>query len=300
MKLRCFARLAAMFACCVLFFSGPASAQIVDLKAEWPKGDCLKKASDPKSARFQIKGPGHLEVTVLQEPYRHAGRTVFSPETWNAYINGKARGWSDLGPSVEGRARCSAYTFTQNGKPARNFAEGVPLQAVYSCDLYAGDFDLAVRIGPPAMNYGCGATQWSQRARLTVAYSPGSGGSKPVETPKTVPPGTDAPSSATRPVDQASVAGLWTMNIGNKLEIVQSGGTYAVRMSGDGNQWDTMLDVKFDAATGTIEFRRSLKAKGYPDQIFTCRLVNGRLDGRYRFATEKPGAGNGWYAARLK
>jgi len=294
------AKHAPMFAFAFLLSSGLASAQIVDLKAEWPKGDCLKQASDPRSARFQIKGPGHLEVTVVQEPYRHAGRAVFSPESWNTYVNGKARGWTDLGPSVEGRARCSAYTFTQNGKPARNFAEGVPLQAVYSCDLFAGDFDLAVRIGPPAMNYGCGATQWSQRARLTVAYAPGSGGSRPVETAKTTAPSPAAPPGTAQGPAQRGIAGLWTMNIGNTLEIVQGGGTYAVRMSGEGNQWDTMLDVKVDAATGAIEFRRDLKSKGYPDQIFTGRLANGRLDGRYRWISEKPGTGNGWYAVPLK
>jgi hypothetical protein len=293
MKLRFFARPAAMFVFLILISSGFVFAQIVDLQADYPKGDCLKRASEPRSARFQVRGPGHLEVTVKQEPYRHAGRTVFSPETWTTYINGKMQGWGDLGPAVTGRGRCSAYNSTQNGKPVRNFAEGMPLQTVYSCELLAGDFDFGVRIGPPTMNYGCGATQWSQRSRLIVDYSPGSGGSKPVtlnpESPRT--PG---------PSDSSNIVGLWTMNIGNKLEIVSRGSSYAVRMSAEVGQWDTMLDVKFDAATNTIEWRRDLKSKGYPDQIFTGSPANGRLDGRYRWASEKPGTGNGWYAVRLK
>jgi hypothetical protein len=100
-----------------------------------------------------------------------------------------------------------------------------------------------------------------------------------------------------------SVGGTWTSNAGgyiDKLEISPAGSGYAVRMSGDGGrQWSTMVNVKFDAASGSLEFTRPLKTKGFPDQIFRGRVSGDRIDGTFGWAPDMRSPA-GWTCTRAK
>jgi hypothetical protein len=86
----------------------------------------------------------------------------------------------------------------------------------------------------------------------------------------------------------------------DKLEISPAGSGYAVRMSGDGGrQWSTMVNVKFDAASGSLEFTRPLKTKGFPDQIFRGRVSGDRIDGTFGWAPDMRSPA-GWTCTRAK
>jgi hypothetical protein len=73
---------------------------------------------------------------------------------------------------IEGQTLSSK--FYQNGKEVGNFAEGVPLEKKLSINVAAGEYDLGVRVGPPAIMYGSsGVTQWAQKARLVINFTSG-------------------------------------------------------------------------------------------------------------------------------
>jgi hypothetical protein len=150
----------------------PARAQIVDLRADWHKGECLQKASPAASARFKITGPGRLEVHLYLDPYRHAGRAAFVPLSWTRYLaSGKqARGWGVMGEAFEGQGYPDH--FFQGGKEARSWAEGIPWEMVSIFDVAQGEYDIGVIIVTPAINYGCGFSQWQQKARLVINFAP--------------------------------------------------------------------------------------------------------------------------------
>lgn len=272
----------------------PAQAQTVDLKADWPKGECLKKASPAETARFKITGPGRLEVHLYLDPYRHAGRAAFVPLLWTRYLpSGKqSKGWGVMGDALAGQGYPDH--FFQGGKEVGNWREGVPWEMVSTFDVTQGEYDIGVMIITPAVHYGCGYSQWQQKARLVITFSP-KGSSSSKQKPSVSPSTTAAESAA-----GASIAGTWTMQAAgyaNTLEIIPGGGGYSVRWLTSSAPAETIKDFHFDSATGTVEFVRPLKAKGYPDQMFKGKLEGGKLSGEFGFAPNM-GAKAGWSAVR--
>jgi hypothetical protein len=280
--------------CLFLGSAMPAWAQLVDLRADYPKGECLKKASPAQSARFRITGPGHLEVHLYLDPYRHAGRAGYVPLLWKRYPTAGKRetGWGEMGAALEGQGHPNH--FFQGGKEAGSWAEGVAWEMVSTFDVAQGEFDIGAMIAPCAMMYGCGYSQWQQRSRLVITFAPKGASSPKAKT--AAPPSTPPPPTATT----TDIAGTWTMEAGgygNTLEITRSGGGYSARWWTGNGPKETMKDFRFDPASGAVEFIRPLK--GYPNQIFQGKLEGGRLSGSFSFVTSKTSK-TGWKAVRIK
>jgi hypothetical protein len=289
----------------VFFFASMslAAAQVVDMRAEWPKGECLKKASDPKVARLKVVGPGHLEVHFYLDPYWHAGRAAFIPLAWTRYFSPtKSQGWGVLGQMVNGQG--FPNHFYQGGKEVGNWTDGAPWEMVSAFYVAAGEYDLGVQIAAPAILYGCGVTQWGQKARLVINFSPGgpgasatllsiSGGPTPASSAATPP-------AATPPANN-DIIGMWNMNANgypSQLEVTRSGAGYALRWLSPNAPAETMTDIGFNPATGEIKFTRPLKAQGYTDQMFVGKLEAGKLSGTFGWAPKT--AGSFWSAVRTK
>ncbi len=296
----------------ILFFAclGLAAAQVVDMRAEWPKGECLKKASDPKVARFKVVGPGRLEIHLYLDPYWHAGRAAFVPLSWTKYLSsGKSQGWGELGQAVKGQGYPNH--FYQGGKEAGNWIDGAPWEMVSKFDVTSGEYNLGVQIGPPAILYGCGSTQWGQKARLVINYAPGGPGASATLLsirggPAPVSSSAGTASSATTSAATASpaagdVVGLWQANLNgypDQIEITRAGGGLTIKILHPNAPAEIMVDIGFDPTTGAIKFTRPLKAQGYPDQMYAGKLEGGKLSGTFGWAPKS--AGSFWSAVRAK
>jgi hypothetical protein len=166
----------AALASVTLLLAAPSAARaqpVADIQAEWPRGECLQKASDPQQARFTIVGPGRIEVRLVQDPHRSAGRTLFDPVAWTNYKDtraGDAR-WTGLGEAIEGR--CEPPRYTQNGKAVATLSENAALDYVVVCNVGPGEHHLGVRLDPPTRKTACGWTQWAQQARVVVHFQRG-------------------------------------------------------------------------------------------------------------------------------
>jgi hypothetical protein len=274
---------------------GMAAAQVVDMRAEYKKGECLQKAGDPKVARFKVVGPGHLDVHLYLDPYWHAGRSAFVPLGWTRYTSpSKSQGWGVLGQMVQGRG--FPDHFYQGGKEVRNWTDGVPWEMVSTFDVAAGEYDLGAQIGPPAILYGCGATQWGQKARLVINFSPGGPGAS-----ATLQSISGETSAAPTPSANNDIIGLWNMNANgypSQLEVTRSGAGYALRWLSPNAPAEIMTSVGFNPATGEIKFTRQLKAQGYPDQMYVGKLEAGKLSGTFGWAPKA--TGSLWSAVRAK
>lgn len=284
-----------------LFFAnvGLAAAQVVDMRAEYPKGDCLRKAGDARVARFKIVGPGHLGIHLYLDAYWRAGRTVFIPLVWTRYSSsGKSQGWGAIGAMVKGQG--FPDHFYQGGKEVRNFTEGVPLEMVGAFDVAAGEYDLGAGIGPPAILYGCGATQWRQKSRVAINFSPGRPGAS--ATLLSVSGGTSPTSAVSTPTAATNdIIGMWNTNANGypiQLEVTRSGAGYAIRWLNPNAPAEKMTAVGFNPATGEIKFTRPLKAQGYPDQMYVGKLQAGKLSGTCGWAPKT--AGMLWSSVRTK
>ena len=85
---------------------------------------------------------------------------------------------------------------------------------------------------------------------------------------------------------------------GLTLKITPSGGGFAARLQSGNAPPETLVDFRFDPATGVVEFIRSLKAQGYPDQMFKGKLKGNTLSGEFGFVPNM-GAKAGWSAVRI-
>jgi len=288
--------IAAGVTCIFLGAALPARAQLVDLRTDWPKGECLKKSSPAGNARFKITGPGRLEVHLYLDPYRHAGRAAFVPLLWTRFLaSGKQfRGWGVIGEALPGQGYPDQ--FFQGGKEARNWTEGIPWEMVSIVDVAPGDYDIGVMLITPAVNYGCGYTQWQQKARLVITFAP-KGSASPEAKPVV---------SSSIPSEESAagtdITGTWTMQAGGyggTLVITPSGSGFAARLQFGNAPPETLVDFRFDPATGVVEFIRSLKAQGYPDQMFKGKLEGNKLSGGFGFVPNMGGK-DGWSAVRIK
>jgi hypothetical protein len=282
---------------------GLAAAQIVDMRAEYQKGECLPKAGDPKVARFKVVGPGHLEVHLYLDPYWHAGRAAFVPLAWTRYTSpSKSQGWGVLGQMVQGQGFPDHYY--QGGKEVGNWIDGVPWEMVSTFDVAAGQYDLGAQIGPPAIHYGCGATQWGQKARLVISFSPGGPGAsatlQSISGETTAATATSTTATATSAANN-DIVGLWNVNANgyaNQLEVTRSGAGYVLRWLSPNATPKTMTNVEFNPATGEIKFTNPLKSQGYPDQMYVGKLEAGKLSGTFGWAPKTTGFL--WSAVRAK
>lgn len=155
----------------VLLAPRPLPAQpVADIQAEWPGGAGLQKVSAPQQARFTIVGPGRLEVRVVQDPYRNAGRALFDPVAWRNYDSTATNTatWMGLTEAIEGR--CGPPRYLQSGKAVASLVENVAAQYDVACEVGPGEHHLGVRLEPPAQRIGGGWTQWIQQARVVVRF----------------------------------------------------------------------------------------------------------------------------------
>ena len=298
---------------CVLFLAGLGGllAQTVDMSAVWPKGDCLKKGSDPKIARFKLVGPGRLEIHLSLDPYRSAGRMAFVPMVWQGYKAGKATGWGVIGVAIKHHGYQVQYH--HGTKEAKNWIEGLPWTMDASLQVDPGEYDVAVQLAAPAVMYGCGVTQWPQKARLVITYGPGgpgasatltsiSGGPAPETTGTAAGASAATPATTTAPAVEGDIAGRWTTNMngyGGLMEIAHAGTGLIIKLlplPGQTGAVETVTDVGYDPATGAIKFTRPLQ--GYPAQMFVGKFEAGKLSGTFGWAPKT--TGSLWSAARTK
>ncbi len=296
---------------CVLFLTslGTLLAQTVDMSAVWPKGDCLKKGSDPKIARFKLVGPGRLEIHLSLDPYRSAGRMAFVPMVWQGYKAGKATGWGVIGVAIKHHGYQVQYH--HGTKEARNWIDGLPWTMDASLEVEPGEYDVAVQLAAPAVMYGCGVTQWPQKARLAITYGPGgpgasatltsiTGGPIPAETSTTAASATAATPATTPAADD--IAGRWQTNMngyGGLMEITHAGSGLIIKLlplPGQAGSVETVTEVGYDAATGAIKFTRPLQ--GYPAQMFVGKFEGGKLSGTFGWAPKT--TGSLWSGIRVK
>jgi hypothetical protein len=293
---------------CVLFLMGLGTllAQTVDMSAVWPKGDCLKKGSDPKIARLKLVGPGRLEIHLSLDPYRNAGKMAYVPVVWQGFKNGKATGWGDVGIAIKHHGYRVQYR--HGTKEARSWIDGLPWTMDASLEVDPGEYDVAVQLAAPAVLYGCGVTQWAQKARLVVTYGPGGPGASATLTSISGGPGPATASASSASSTTATtaaaddIAGKWLTNMngyGGLMEITRAGSGLVIKLMpppGQSGTVETLTEVGYDAATGSIKFTRPIQ--GYPAEMFVGKFEGGKLSGTFGFAPKTTGFL--WSATRVK
>ena len=154
--------------------------------------------------------------------------------------------------------------------------------------------------------YGCGVTQWGQKARLVITYGPGGPGASATLVSITGGPAPATagatPAAATPAVPANDVAGKWQTNFngyGGLMEITRAGSGLLIKLlplPGQAGEVETVTDVGYDPATGAIKFTRPLK--GYPAEMFVGKFEGGKLSGTFGFAPKT--TGSLWSATRAK
>jgi hypothetical protein len=145
-----------------------AHAQLVDMRNVWAmKRGLPTYCTDNKQARFVVQGPGRLELDLLLEPYRSAGRMAYIPMNWTEYKpDGSNTGW---GESIFAGYLGTKYFVA--GKETGNFVDGAPLEIKRSWMLDARRYDVGVVLGAPCQGFGGGGfDQFSQAQHLVITF----------------------------------------------------------------------------------------------------------------------------------
>lgn len=155
-----------------------ARASEVELSGIWKKGDYLKECTPPaKEGRFTVYGPGKIHVKITLKPYWSAGRSTNIPVSWTEVKpDGSITGWLAANQApFYGPDSGEPAVVTQNGKPVRNYIDGVPLEYEFTWAVFPKEkHTLAVRLGGAcAMMGSAGFSQWGQENHLVVSYSGG-------------------------------------------------------------------------------------------------------------------------------